>query len=70
MTEYTVSTSNSQNKITAIAADETASVVITVGGSKVQNESNASWEVGENTLKVTVADGALRKIYTVIVTKS
>ena len=73
MTEYTATTSNATNKVTATAADDTASVKIMLGETEVTNGGNATWEVGENELVITVTDGTgptLTKTYTVTVTKS
>lgn len=72
MTEYTATTTNASNKVTATAADETATIAIKNGTTDVNNGSNASWAVGENTLTVTVTDGndpQISKVYTVTVTR-
>lgn len=72
MTEYTATTSNASNKVTAVAADETATIVIKNGSTEVTNGSNASWSPGENVLTIKVTDGAgptIEKTYTVTVTK-
>ena len=72
VTEYTATTSNASNKVTATAADDTATIAIKNGSTDVTNGSNASWEEGENTLTITVTDGngpTLTKTYTVTVTK-
>ena len=73
MTEYTAETTNATNKVTATAADETASVKIMLGETEVTTGGNASWSVGENVLTIKVTDGSgptLEKTYTVTVTKS
>ena len=73
VTEYTATTENASNKVTATAADETASILIKNGGTEVTNGGNASWSLGENVLTIKVTDGhgpTLEKIYTVTVTKS
>ena len=72
MTEYTATTSNASNKVTAAAADPTATIEIKNGSTDVANGSNASWSVGENTLTVKVSDGRgpkVEKTYTVTVTR-
>ena len=69
MTEYTAETSNATNKVTAVAADETATVAITVGETSIENGSSANWAVGENTVTIKVTDGTVEKTYTVTVTK-
>ena len=73
MTEYEATTTNASNKVTATAADETATIEIKNGTTEVTNGSNASWSVGENVLTIKVSDGndpTLEKTYTVTVTKS
>ena len=65
-----MSTTNQTNKVTATPADENATVVIKLGDTEIENESSPSWEVGENTLTVTVTNGTEETVYTVTVTKS
>lgn len=67
---YTATTTNDTNKITATPADEEAEVVITVNGAEVDNESPATWVVGENVVVITVTNGDAETVYTVIVTKT
>jgi hypothetical protein len=70
VTAYAVSTSNATNKVTAVAADENATIQILNGETEIENGSSATWEVGENTLTVKVTNGSAEKVYTVTVTKS
>lgn len=73
VTEYAAATTNASNKVTAEAADETATITIKNGTTEVTNGGNASWSEGENTLTITVSDGRdnpVTKTYTVTVTKS
>jgi len=70
VTEYTATTSNATNKVTATPADETATVEILVGETEIENGASATWADGENTVTVTVTDGTVSKAYTVTVTKS
>ena len=70
MTEYTATTTNATNKVTATPADETAEVEILVGETEIENGASATWAAGENTVTVTVTDGTVSKAYTVTVTKS
>lgn len=74
MTEYSATTTNASNKVTATPADETATVGIKKGNTTVENGGNASWSSGANTLTVTVTDGTypntVQKVYTVTVTRS
>ena len=67
MLEYTATTSNASNKVTATPTDEYATVSILCGETEVENGSSASWEVGENTLTSTVSGGAPDTGYTVTV---
>lgn len=67
---YTAATTNATNKITAVADDEEATVEILVGEVEVESGSAATWEAGENTVTITVTNGDLEKVYTVVVTKS
>lgn len=71
VTEYTATTSNATNKITAVATDEDATITITVNDVEIDNEDSATWETGENTVEITVSkDGATSTTYTVTVTKA
>ena len=70
MTEYTAATTNATNKVTATAADETATVVVKVGDTVIENASSPTWEAGEIVVTVIVTDGTVSKTYTVTVTKS
>ena len=62
VTEYTATTSNNSNKITATSDGD---VTITVNGTAHENGTSATWETGENTVVVSVGN----KTYTVTVTK-
>lgn len=66
--EYSVTTTNATNKVTA-TGDGT--ITVTLNGTEMENATSATWESGENTLEITVAqDGKTPKTYTVTVTKS
>lgn len=69
MLEYTATTSNATNKVTATATDPYAEIEILVGETEIENGESASWEVGENTLTITVSGGAPDTVYTVTVTR-
>lgn len=69
VTEYTTTTSNATNTITATATDSEATVAITVNGDAVESGSAATWSAGENTVVVTVTNGTSSETYTVVVTK-
>jgi hypothetical protein len=64
--EYTATTENATNKVTATPTEEGDEVVIMLGETEIENGSSATWEVGENVLEITV-DG--ETTYTVTVTK-
>ena len=67
--EYTATTSNATNVITAVPASGSAEVKITVADKPVTNVTAATWTEGANTVKVVVTDGEQTKTYTVTVTK-
>lgn len=68
MVEYTATTSNATNKVTATPTDANATVTILNGETPVNNGSNATWAEGENTLIITVSEYGGQTVYTVIVT--
>lgn len=70
VTEYTATTSNSTNKITATAADETATVTIASKDATIADDGTATWAEGDNIVTVTVTLGTNSNVYTVTVTKS
>lgn len=68
--EYTVTTSNASNKVTASAA-EGLTVALDLDGTAIENESSPTWEVGPNILTVTVENGIGESTsYVVTVTKT
>lgn len=68
-TSYAVTTSNNTNKVTATPTSEDAEITILLGDEEIENESSPTWELGENTLTITVTGDAGDKVYTVTVTK-
>ena len=68
VTEYTATTSNATNKVTATATDADAEIEIKLGDVTVTNGGNATWEEGENELKITVSEYGGSTVYTVTVT--
>lgn len=69
ITEYTVTTSNATNKVTATAA-EGAVITMTLNEEEFTNASTATWETGENVVEITVTEtGKNPTVYTVTVTK-
>ena len=67
---YTAATTNATNTITATAADAQAEVAITVNGSAHTTGQAATWETGDNVVRIVVTNGNATKAYTVTVTKS
>lgn len=70
-TNYTANTSNATNTINAIPATAGAAIKVTVNDKEIDNGTAATWQSGENTVKidVTAEDGATAKSYTVTVTQ-
>nr|DAR74437.1 MAG TPA: Cadherin-like beta sandwich domain protein [Caudoviricetes sp.]DAW42322.1 MAG TPA: Cadherin-beta sandwich domain protein [Caudoviricetes sp.] len=69
MTEYSTSTTNQSNTVTATGANG-STVSITVNGAPHKNGASATWEEGPNTVKVTAKNNTGEKVYTVTVTKT
>lgn len=69
-TEYTATTTNATNTVTATPEDENATVTILNGETPVENGTAATWAEGANNLTVTVKNGTVQQVYTVTVTKS
>lgn len=69
VTEYTATTTNATNTITATPEDEGAEVSILNGETPVTNGTAATWQEGANTVTITVTNGEAEQVYTVTVTK-
>jgi hypothetical protein len=67
---YTATTTDATNKITAVAKDGEATIAIKVNDADHENGTSATWDVGENTVEITVTSGTESETYTVTVTKS
>ena len=67
--EYTTSTENASDTITATAAAGT-DVVITVNGNSVTNGTAPTWATGANLVSIQIASASGMNTYTVTVTKS
>lgn len=67
--EYTATTSNATNTVTATATDS-STVVIKNGTTTVTSGSAATWNTGENILTVTATKSGVTTTYRVIVTKT
>lgn len=68
--EYSATTSNASNKVTATPEDEDATVVITVGEDEYESGDTITWETGENEVVIDVTNGDVSETYTVVVTKT
>lgn len=66
---YTATTSNATNTVTATGADS-ATVVIKNGSTTVTSGSSATWNAGPNTLTITATKNGITTTYTVLVTKT
>ena len=70
VTQYTATTSNASNTVTATAQDARAVISIANGETPVTNGQSATWQTGANTLTVNVQVGTSAMTYTVAVTKT
>lgn len=69
-TEYTVTTQDATNTVTAVMADTTAEMKLTYNDKVVANGSRITWADGnKNVVKIEVKDGETTKTYTLTVTK-
>lgn len=69
VTEYTAETTTATNGVSVTATDSAATIVIKNGDTVINNGGSATWEIGENTLTITVTNDDVVKVYTVVVTK-
>jgi hypothetical protein len=68
ITDYTAKTTNETSNIEAVPRTPEANISIEVDAEPLENDTEYSWNTGENTVKITVeADGNIRA-YTVVVT--
>lgn len=70
VTEYTTTTANATNAVTATATDVGAEVAITVNGAAHVSGASATWLEGANEVVITVTNHEDTLIYTVDVTKT
>lgn len=70
VTQYTATTTNASNTVTASAKKPQAVIAITNGETPVTNGQSATWQSGENTLTVNVQYGTSAMTYTVRVNKT
>lgn len=69
MPDYTATTANATNTVTATPTDPASVVTIKINGAEIDNGTAATWEDGENSVDITVANGSETEVYTVTVTK-
>lgn len=67
-TSYTASLSSASSTVTA-TAPEGATVIVAVNGNSIANGGRAAWNLGANTLTVTVTKDGIQNIYAVAVTR-
>lgn len=67
---YTTDTTNATNTITATATDKRAVIEISVNDTPHENGTAATWNEGENTVKIDIGSGTSSNSYYVTVTKS
>lgn len=70
VTQYTATTTNASNTVTASAKKAQAVIAITNGETPVTNGQSATWKSGDNTLTVNVQYGTSAMTYTVRVNKT
>lgn len=70
VTQYTAETANATNTIAATPQAGAAVAGLTVNGAAHTNGAAATWNEGENTVTVTVTNGAASKTYTIAVQKT
>ena len=68
--EYTATTTNATNTISAVATLASSTIAITNNGKPVANGSPITWDSGENTVLIKVTNGSASETYTITVTKS
>ena len=69
-TEYTATTTNATNTVTATPEDDGATTTILNGETPNDNGTAATWVDGANTVTITVKNGTAQKVYTVTVNKT
>ncbi|GHU55259.1 hypothetical protein FACS1894132_11100 [Clostridia bacterium] len=55
--------------ITATPTDNSSDIAIDADGTEVENGGTITWNTGDNLVTITVTNGELSDIYTVVVTK-
>lgn len=67
--EYSATTTNASNTVTATAEKSGATVTITCGEDEYESGDSIAWETGENEVVIEVVNGDDTATYTVVVTK-
>jgi hypothetical protein len=67
---YTASTTNATNVVTATANAAGATIALDLNGTAIDSGSAATWTAGANTVTITVTTGGVSAEYVVTVTKS
>jgi hypothetical protein len=65
--EYTATTANASDVITATAAKITAEILITVNDVAVENGEAVTWDEGDNIIRISVTYGAVELTYLIVV---
>lgn len=68
--EYSATTTNATNTVTATPVDDEAEVTITVNDTEIESGDSVTWETGENTVEVVVKKNDYENTYIVTVTAS
>lgn len=67
--EYTATTANASDVITATAAKITAEILITVNNVAVENGESVTWQTANNIVRISVIYGAVELTYLIVVTR-
>jgi hypothetical protein len=68
ITDYTAETDNETSNIEAVPRAPEADISIKINGETFENDTEYSWEAGENTVDITVENNGNSQVYTVVVT--
>jgi hypothetical protein len=68
ITGYTAETDNETSNIEAVPRTPEANISIEINGETFENDTEYSWETGENTVEITVENDGNNQVYTVVVT--
>ena len=68
ITDYTATTSSESSNIEVEPRKADADITITVNSESIENNTPYTWQIGENTVEITVNKDGNSRIYTVVVT--